>query len=1509
MKKAILILSYLLLFALVQAQNTPFPYGVQISTTIGDCYNNCGISISLINAQGQPIPMNDSLRCPVDSIEYNLSQIQYSYRNRSLNSIFYSDSHELSVEQGFYDIGISGYIRIQNGTNTTYLPIDTLIYNVEAQSTYQPLRASTLAIIAQHNQTLTQNGNRIVRELSGNRNSLSCKNVGRIQFKIQDGKFPYFIDLICNGDTIRKELFTERQHNGLDSNYADYKDYYTVDSLPAGNYRIIIHDGCTYTLLLNHEVGLTTINLNSLEFYPNYCNSSDSNIVSFRSSFTSSSKLYNYYYPILAEKYKYRFINPDLENGGTDTTIWHPLDDTIPILHHNDPPIWPTWSYLRNYLSNHTPIWHYLNDYTLATYYYDTISSAHRYCDLYQQPITFQVWDFCDDDTASITLIPKIINPNYIEKGNAFSYITTPDTCESYTHSENLRHTIGYYSFNPYFFTTNNSANMHFYTQPLYWVYRDSVRHQLIKIDTIYGIGTSSRLSSTEAALWCNDTNYTLPLIRTLYDAKGCLLYTTYDTLRPQAESYSNNHHWDYNYNSRDLCSNHKSISIWHTMPIEFNTFQNIQLIESPSQNRFNFSATYTNNTWNIILADSTLNGITFTHNNLTISIQGRALEGGRYVFACENNCGRDTIVVNITESFTDHEWIEDYQPYQICDKLYSSKIHYRINNHYINSNNHETTTYSTTYTPTIELVSGDRNGYCNESQRLMFSIPGEYVLRTYFYHCNELIERYDTIKFVKKVVDFEKAYALVCDTTRQGGMAFVRAKNGAHPYTYSIYSGPDQTGTCLGTNQTGIFYNLDIHLGQEISAFVIDSCGSSYSLNMITMSLSQSSLVWFEEELGNQGACEGDTIHLSALPFSANTTFSWTGPNGFTSTSQTNTFYISQGCPEDYFVVELHNTGCQYPVKDSILLHVMASPQISLSAPDSICAGEEIILTLTHQGVGTFHYNLIQNFLSQEISYPYTVNHNDTLHIPITITANTQFYVTDVRDSQCSAKFLQEPITTHIYPATHLSDSSNLITEDQQICYNGDLQLYAQSSLSYPSIIRWYEDPYYTNLLQQDTLHSDEEISTYTIPTLTNDTTLYLSTYNANRCPANFQLFSRWMNFHNGNTSLQRGENIRIYDSGGYNHPYQNNENITHTITCPTAEQLWVRINQQDIATNDTLLIYAGSGNTASLIAQCTDTASQRSYIIPNSTVTLIFHSNHFKTAKGWNLDILSNIALAEVHAEVVHYFDTIAIETCQSETPFHYEQFQQIDVTESGNFTLDTLLFSQMGCDSMVHLQLKVLPNSTHIVDTTICEGKHFFIGDTLYHLDGIHQYRLDAANGCDSIVTINLHVVNRHKEIFSLYQDFCDQYMTILSFDSENEGSNYQWNTGEEMQEITVTHPGTYTVSTTIHGCPVTGSHTIPRCDFVLYLPNAITPGNNDGLNDYFCIHPKQKLILQKLEIFIYTRWGDLIYHSTDKDFKWDGSKNGKIYHNTTYNYVIYCTDLEGEEYLYKGSLFVF
>ena len=145
-----------------------------------------------------------------------------------------------------------------------------------------------------------------------------------------------------------------------------------------------------------------------------------------------------------------------------------------------------------------------------------------------------------------------------------------------------------------------------------------------------------------------------------------------------------------------------------------------------------------------------------------------------------------------------------------------------------------------------------------------------------------------------------------------------------------------------------------------------------------------------------------------------------------------------------------------------------------------------------------------------------------------------------------------------------------------------------------------------------------------------------------------------------------------------------------------------------------------------------------------------------------------------------------------------------------------------------------------------------------------------------------------------------------MAVLSV--ETHLLNYMWSTGESSQTITVTQPGVYTVTATEEQCSASASYQIETCELNVYLPNAITPGVGDGLNDYFCIHDRYKPLIEDFEIRIYSRWGELVYYSNDKEFKWNGEVNGRINRQIIYNYMITFTDKRGVPYLLTGSITV-
>jgi gliding motility-associated-like protein len=75
--------------------------------------------------------------------------------------------------------------------------------------------------------------------------------------------------------------------------------------------------------------------------------------------------------------------------------------------------------------------------------------------------------------------------------------------------------------------------------------------------------------------------------------------------------------------------------------------------------------------------------------------------------------------------------------------------------------------------------------------------------------------------------------------------------------------------------------------------------------------------------------------------------------------------------------------------------------------------------------------------------------------------------------------------------------------------------------------------------------------------------------------------------------------------------------------------------------------------------------------------------------------------------------------------------------------------------------------------------------------------------------------------------------------------------------------------------------------------IFAPNAFSP-NGNCQNEEFFVYPNA--YVDQFEIFIYSRWGELIYHSTNKNFRWDGKFNDRKLGPATYAYIIKYTSAE-------------
>ena len=115
------------------------------------------------------------------------------------------------------------------------------------------------------------------------------------------------------------------------------------------------------------------------------------------------------------------------------------------------------------------------------------------------------------------------------------------------------------------------------------------------------------------------------------------------------------------------------------------------------------------------------------------------------------------------------------------------------------------------------------------------------------------------------------------------------------------------------------------------------------------------------------------------------------------------------------------------------------------------------------------------------------------------------------------------------------------------------------------------------------------------------------------------------------------------------------------------------------------------------------------------------------------------------------------------------------------------------------------------------------------------------------------------------------------------------DYLWEPGKFTgNPYFVTTKGIYILSGhTTDGCPIKDTvNVVEKCDPELHVPTAFTP-NGDGNNDFFSVFGHE---VETFDIKLFNRWGELIYHSSDFRFKWDGTYKNQTVPIGTYPYVI-------------------
>ena len=213
-------------------------------------------------------------------------------------------------------------------------------------------------------------------------------------------------------------------------------------------------------------------------------------------------------------------------------------------------------------------------------------------------------------------------------------------------------------------------------------------------------------------------------------------------------------------------------------------------------------------------------------------------------------------------------------------------------------------------------------------------------------------------------------------------------------------------------------------------------------------------------------------------------------------------------------------------------------------------------------------------------------------------------------------------------------------------------------------------------------------------------------------------------------------------------------------------------------------------------------------------------------------------------------------------------------------------------------------------------------------IYETDGLFDVTMTVttALGCISTVTNPGYVFVKPAPVAGFTSSPIGATTTspLVNFTDQSLGADsWHWDfiytepvTGfytDTLQNTSFSYPdsGTYVVQQIVYNsfqCSDTAyNHVEILPEYVIYVPNAFTPNNRDGVNDVFI--PKGVGIdPANYEFSIFDRWGNQIFKTTDVNQGWDGKANGgsKIAQTDVYVWKIRTKDVRGEDHSYVGHV---
>lgn len=1385
-------------------------YDVIFRAVDAECYNGGGVDFSIIRKDTrQPIT-------PDEFANLHLSNFRISHTGISVDTteihaeVEYDPTQpwtHVQMEKGEFRVEMECVIDLGNNVRYSVLKDTTLTINLNYTE-------PSIKAIGRRSQDGIELG-RIA--------SLECEPTGRLQVRILGGKMPY--DVVVSypdGTVYRTVRFEDYQHTGTDSMRADFMYYYTFDDMPVGEWNFDLTDNCgTHPLSTGQIVETMPLpQLDKIQIFASTGNIKDSNIVKINAVVNTNNEYYaRYYASLFGSLMEYRFYMPGYRQCGA-------LKDTLST----------PWTALP-----------YTGNKTITLY--DTISRANDYCDFFCEAnnrpmeIKFQfrakkAFPNCPGWDTTVTfyyLKPTNFTETYgYEVDEIFNDLSNPCSGSSVRkHTDNYEIYAVTYDKNHLTDWNDNPDYTYHFTYPVVWEYLDmATGGTVIKRDTITSnfreqhsvLSYADFVAMGLAPETFQDFQRDRVTVR-LLDAHGCVLYIeenktyTFATIPPSVGSGPD---WTYDRTMPECCEETRSIKIYEVNGSNVMNYDGltITLHTTPDQNLYTFKAIYhaTTMTWEI--TDKKVGNfatIMGSPDGRSLTFSDACLPSGNYLFEitnapCVGTKNLDVWLRGIVTSGTSRE--PRYEIREECNAKYIKFVDGEIAqfNTYISDddNTNSNVIVQTRPLPTLfQVVGGPLGGYdpsdhtvyhLNDSLRISFpTTPGNpYRIRIFpdkgnYNLCENYADTFD-VYFEGRNLTFDFANALLCSAESDTGTAYVKAKYGIPPYTYTLYSQADKQGDSWqivteSADDVAVFESKPMSTSSFLSCEVVDACGQSFYLNFPPRVLADLQVTWFNPTVKH--TCEGDAVTIFALQMGMVFNYEWKDPDGNVfSNGPDATVMIPRGSTPGEYTVIISQTGCQNNLYDTVEITPEKSPAVSLSQSPGgeVCPGETVYIHFTPEASVDDYSALISFDVVYEDLYgitkrSYSGHHHEDIVDSIVANTFTKIYPVHIEETigECQYNHADPGDTSYVRIRPDRVDPCKIWTQDALICQGGDTALFASSTELAPYTIRWYTDFELTNMVQENTITSNNDVARYALPHLMSEEIRYVGVYKDGKCPTSNVAPNGVINMvQGGRNEVQCSDEFLFYDEGGRDGDYPPGESrgsvITHLFIGESGHPLMMHFNKLDISPTSHIIIFSGSrpipDSTICTISQEDSALSirgQGEVITTHCDTMLVYFVPGEIGGAGWEAVVMPTpgIAIGDVILPAVEMHQDWV---CQSQL----NQYEKPDITDLDVVDQETLneavkkygtyqfmktLDASTGCDSTVlltlHVEAAAYKEITVVTTNKTGYNWHDENGqDSIYYEAGTHVINIPDEKGCDHLDVLNLIVV----KIDNPDVDFC-------------------------------------------------------------------------------------------------------------------------------------------------------